>query len=62
MPTNIRMAKISLTKLEDVGQNPPDLPEPSFLKIDGIILILGFLSVIIYILTKWEPWKRISNK
>ncbi len=44
-PTDIRIAKINLSKLEKVASDPPDSPEPSFFKIDGFILNTGLVCV-----------------
>lgn len=49
-PTNIRIAKVMLSKLEKVAEDPPDLPSPSPIKIDNLILHAGLISVIVVIL------------
>jgi len=45
LPTNIRIAKIKLSKLEKVADNPPDIPEPTIFKIDALFLDLGLIVI-----------------
>ncbi|MHA1147875.1 MAG: sialidase family protein [Promethearchaeota archaeon] len=45
LPTDIRIAKIKLSRLEAVADEPPKLDPPSFIKADGIILIVGLICV-----------------
>ncbi|MHA1275334.1 MAG: sialidase family protein [Promethearchaeota archaeon] len=42
-PSNIKIAKIKLSNLEKVAENPPSLPEKSLIKIDMIIFATGLL-------------------
>lgn len=44
-PSDIRIATMSLEHLKSVGGNPPTLPDPVYIKIDGIIVIAGLLCV-----------------
>jgi len=49
-PSNIRIAKIKLTNLEAVGNNPPNIEDPSPFKFDSLLLDIGFAGMAVIIL------------
>lgn len=63
LPTDIRMAKIKLSRLQDVADDPPKLDPPSYIKIDGIILLAGLVCIgyTIFIAIRREKYNR-ANK
>jgi len=49
-PSAIRIAKIKLSRLEKVADNPPDIPKPTVFKIDSLIMNAGLISIGIVVL------------
>lgn len=60
-PSDIRMAKIQLSKLEAVASSPPTVAAPSWVKIDNLLFnggIVGTILLILYVVKVWNKKEK----
>jgi hypothetical protein len=64
-PCDVRIAKIKLSNLESVGKSPPNIPPPSPLKLDSMLLsfgIVGMAFIIFIAVRRWKESKKSLRK